>query len=127
MIFISRVLFFSKKGSERICGERSVSFSALFEKDPTFAGAWLGSRRFGIFLADVLRKTTRGYRVKRSSLEAIALDEKMLKRIATLVKRNVSSTGTWLRDAELKRRTRLDPNSAPAHFFSALLPLFAAS
>ena len=49
----------------------------------------------------------------------------MLRHIATLAKQNESWIGILPgEEAELERALELDPNSAPVHFFLALLPLF---
>src|SRR5207253_503759 len=62
---------------------------------------------------------------KAAALKAIALDEKDAEAHCYLGEaKRVLDWDLAGEDAELKRALQLDPNSAPAHFFSALLPLF---
>src|SRR5207249_1698832 len=62
---------------------------------------------------------------KEAALKAIALDEKDAEAHCYLSEaKRVLDWDLVGADAELQRALELDPNSAPAHFFSALIPLF---
>ncbi|PYL17676.1 MAG: hypothetical protein DMF41_13535, partial [Verrucomicrobia bacterium] len=78
------------------------------------------------FLADIYVKPLDAYATsKEAALKAIALDEKDAEAHCYLSEaKRVLDWDLDGQNAELKRALQLDPNSAPAHFFSALLPLF---
>src|SRR5437016_6074289 len=119
-------LFFSNKSSEEDL-RRALNFSQrVLEKDPTFARAWTGIAKVWYFLADVYVKPLEAYPAsKEAALKAIALDEKDAEAHCYLSEaKRVLDWDLVGADAELQRALELDPNSAPAHFFSALIPLF---
>ena len=119
-------LFFSNKSSEEDL-RRALSFlQRALEKDPTFSRAWTGIAKVWYFLADVYVKPLEAYPAsKEAALKAIALDEKDAEAHCYLSEaRRVLDWDLVGEEAELKRALELDPNSAPAHFFLALLPLF---
>ncbi len=91
-------LYFSNKSSDEDLRRALNFFQRAVEKDPTFARAWTGIAKVWYFLADVYVKPLEAYPLsKEAALKAIwRSTRKMLRRIATLVKPNVSSTGTWL-------------------------------
>ena len=106
---------------------RALSFfQRAVEKDPTFARAWTGIAKVWYFLADVYVKPLDAYPAsKEAALKAIALDEKDAEAHCYLSEaKRVLDWDLAGADAESKRALELDPNSAPAHFFSALLSLF---
>ena len=77
-------LFFSNKSSEADLRRALNFFQSALEKDPTFSRAWTGISKVWYFLADVYVKPLEAYPASReAALKAIALDEKMLRRIAT--------------------------------------------
>src|SRR5438477_777024 len=119
-------LFFSNKSSEEDLRRALSFFQRAVEKDPTFARAWTGIAKAWYFLADVYVKPLDAYPAsKEAALKAIALDEKDAEAHCYLSEaKRVLDWDLAGADAELKRAFELDPNSAPAHFFSALLPLF---
>ncbi len=119
-------LFFSNKGSEEDLRRALTFFQRAVEKDPIFARAWTGIAKVWYFLADVYVKPLEAYPAsKEAALKAIALDEKDAEAHCYLSEtKRVLDWDLAGADAELKRALQLDPNSAPAHFFSALLPLF---
>jgi eukaryotic-like serine/threonine-protein kinase len=119
-------LYFSNKGSEEDLRRALSFFQRAVEKDPTFARAWTGIAKVWYFLADVYVKPLDAYPAsKEAALKAIALDEKDAEAHCYLSEaKRVLDWDLAGADAELKRALELDPNSAPAHFFSALLPLF---
>ena len=119
-------LYFSNKGSEEDLRRALSFFQRAVEKDSTFARAWTGIAKVWYFLADVYVKPLDAYPAsKEAALKAIALDEKNAEAHCYLSEaKRVLDWDLAGADAELKRALELDPNSAPAHFFSALLPLF---
>src|SRR5437588_1478263 len=119
-------LFFSNKGSEENLRRALTFFKRAVEKDPTFARDWAGISKVWYFLADVYVKPLDAYPTsKEAALKAIALDEKDAEAHCYLSEaKRVLDWDLDGAEAELKRALELDPNSAPAHFFSALLPLF---
>ena len=119
-------LYFSNKSSEEDLRRALSFFQRAVEKDPTFARAWTGIAKVWYFLADVYVKPLDAYPAsKEAALKAIALDEKDAEAHCYLSEaKRVLDWDLAGADAELNRALELDPNSAPAHFFSALLSLF---
>src|SRR5438477_5520882 len=119
-------LFFSNKSSEEDLRRALSFFQGALERDPTFSRAWTGIAKVWYFLADVYVKPLEAYSAsKEAALKAIALDENDAEAHCYLSEaKRVLDWDLAAADAELKRALELDPNSAPAHFFSALLPLF---
>src|SRR6266550_3091746 len=119
-------LYFSNKSSEEDLRRALSFFQHAVEKDPTFARAWTGIAKVWYFLADVYIKPLDAYPAsKEAALKAIALDEKDAEAHCYLSEsKRVLDWDVAGAEAELNRALELDPNSAPAHFFSALLPLF---
>src|SRR5206468_3788637 len=106
---------------------RALSFfQRAVEKDPTFARAWTGISKAWYFLADVYVRPLDAYPAsKEAALKAIALDEKDAEAHCYLSEaKRVLDWDLAGADGELKRALELDPNSAPAHLFSGLHPLF---
>jgi TolB-like protein/Flp pilus assembly protein TadD len=119
-------LYFSNKGSEEDLRRALNFFHGAVEKDPTFGRAWTGIAKVWYFLADVYVKPLDAYPAsKEAALKAIALDEKDAEAHCYLSEaKRVLDWDLAGADAELKRALELDPNSAPAHLFSGLHPLF---
>ena len=119
-------LFFSNKSSEEDLRRALSFFQGALERDPTFSRAWTGIAKVWYFLADVYVKPLEAYSAsKEAALKAIALDENDAEAHCYLSEaKRVLDWDLDGQNAELKRALQLDPNSAPAHFFSALLPLF---
>ena len=119
-------LYFSNKGSEADLRRALSFFQRALEKDPTFSRAWTGISKVWYFLADVYVKPLQAYPLsKEAALKALALDEKDAEAHCYLSEaKRVLDWDLAGQEAELQRALQLDPNSAPAHFFSALLPLF---
>lgn len=119
-------LYFSNKGSEEDLRRALNFFQRAVEKDPTFSRAWTGIAKVWYFLADVYIKPLDAYPAsKEAALKAIALDEKDAEAHCYLSEaKRVLDWDLAGADAELKRALQLDPNSAPAHLFSGLHPLF---
>src|SRR5262249_7893656 len=119
-------LYFSNKSSEADLRRAINFFQRALEKDPTFARAWTGIAKCWHFLADVYVRPLEAYpALKEAATKAIALDEKDGEAYCYLSEaKRVLDWDLTGADAELKRALELDPNSAPAHFFSALVPLF---
>jgi eukaryotic-like serine/threonine-protein kinase len=119
-------LYFSNKGSEEDLRRALNFFQRAVEKDPTFARAWTGIAKVWYFLADVYVRPLDAYPAsKEAALKAISLDEKDAEAHCYLSEaKRVLDWDLAGADAELKRALQLDPNSAPAHLFSGLHPLF---
>ena len=119
-------LYFSNKSSEEDLRRALNFFLRALEKDPTFSRAWTGISKVWYFLADVYVKPLEAYPLsKEAALKALALDEKDAEAHCYLSEaKRVHDWDLAGEEAELNRALQLDPNSAPAHFFSALLPLF---
>src|SRR5437667_3138129 len=119
-------LYFSNKGTEEDLRRALSFFQRAVEKDPTFARAWTGIAKVWYFLADVYVKPLDAYPASNeAALKAIVLDEKDAEAHCYLGEaKRVLDWDLAAADAELNRALELDSNSAPAHFFSALLPLF---
>ena len=119
-------LYFSNKGSEEDLRRALSFFQRALEKDPTFSRAWTGISKVWYFLADVYVKPLEAYPIsKEAALKALALDEKDAEAHCYVSEaKRVLDWDLAGQNTELKRALQLDPNSAPAHFFSALLPLF---
>ena len=119
-------LYFSNKASEEDLRRALNFFQRAVEKDPKFARAWTGIAKVWYFLADVYVKPLDAYPAsKEAALKAIALDEKDAEAHCYLSEaKRVLDWDLAGADAELKRALQLDPNSAPAHLFSGLHPLF---
>jgi TolB-like protein len=118
-------LYFSNKGSEKDLREALNFFQRALEKDPTFGRAWTGIAKVWFFLADVYVRPLEAYPASRAAaLKAIELDEKDAEAHCYLGEaKRVLDWDLTGEEAELKRALQLDPNSAPVHFFLALLPL----
>src|SRR6266487_2939356 len=119
-------LYFSNRGSEEDLRKALSFFQRSLEKDPTFARAWTGIAKVWFFLADVYVKPLDAYpQSKAAALKAIALDEKDAEAHCYLGEaKRILDWDLPGEDVELQRALQLDPNSAPVHFFLALLPLF---
>jgi serine/threonine protein kinase len=119
-------LYFSNKASEEDLRRALSFFQRAVGKDSTFARAWTGIAKVWYFLADVYVKPLDAYPAsKEAALKAIALDEKDAEAHCYLSEaKRVLDWDLAGAEAELKRALELDSNSAPAHFFSALHPLF---
>jgi len=119
-------LYFSNKASEEDLRRALSFFQRAVEEDPTFSRSWTGIAKVWYFLADVYVKPLDAYPAsKEAALKAIALDENDAEAHCYLSEaKRVLDWDLEGADEELKRTLQVDPNSAPAHFFSGLHPLF---
>src|SRR5207237_3190862 len=119
-------LYYSNRGSEEDLRRALSFFQKAVDKDPNFSSAWTGIAKVWYFLAGVYVKPLDAYpQAKEAALKAISLDEKDAEAHCYLSEtRRVLDWDLTGADAELQRALQLDLNSATAHFFSALLPLF---
>ena len=119
-------LYFSNKGTEEDLRRALSFFQRAVEKDPTFSRAWTGIAKVWYFLSDVYVKPLDAYPLSRAAAtKAIELDEKDAEAHCYLSEaKRVLDWDLAGADAELKRALQLDTNSAPAHLFSGLHPLF---
>jgi serine/threonine-protein kinase len=119
-------LYFSNKSSEEDLRRALNFFQQALEKDPAFARAWTGVAKIWYLLGDVYVKPLDAYPAsKEAALKAIALDEEDAEAHCYLSEaKRILDWDLPGANAELKRALQLDPNSAPAHLFSGLHPLF---
>jgi serine/threonine-protein kinase len=119
-------LYFSNKSSEEDLRRALDFFQGAVEKDPTFARAWTGIAKVWYFLADVYVRPLDAYPASReAAMKALSLNEKEAEAHCYLSEtKRVLDWDLPGADAGLKRALQLDPNSAPAHLFSGLHPLF---
>jgi adenylate cyclase len=119
-------LYLSNKGSEKDLREGLTFFQRALEKDPKLSRAWTGIAKIWFYLADVYVKPLEAYPASRAAaLKAIELDEKDAEAHCYLGEaKRILDWDLPGEEAELERALQLDPNSAPVHFFLALLPLF---
>lgn len=119
-------LYFSNRAGEEDLRRALSFFQRALDKDPNFSSAWTGVARVWYFLGGVYVKPLDAYpKAKEAALKAIALDEKDAEAHCYLSEtKRILDWDLIGADAELQRALQLDPNSAPAHFFSALIPLF---
>ena len=119
-------LYLSNKGSEKDLREGLTFFQRALEKDPKLSRAWTGIAKIWFYLADVYVKPLEAYPASRAAaLKAIELDEKDVEAHCYLGEAiRILDWDLPGEERELERASQLDPNSAPVHFFLALLPLF---
>src|SRR5437762_2514078 len=119
-------LYLSNKGSEKDLREGLTFFQRALEKDPKLSRAWTGIAKIWFYLADVYVKPLEAYPASRAAaLKAIELDEKDAEAHCYLGEaKRILDWDLPSEETELERALQLDPNSAPVHFFLALLPLF---
>jgi serine/threonine protein kinase/thioredoxin-like negative regulator of GroEL len=119
-------LYLSNKGSEKDLREGLTLFQRALEKDPKLSRAWTGIAKIWFYLADVYVKPLEAYPASRAAaLKAIELDDKDAEAHCYLGEaKRILDWDLPGEEAELERASQLDPNSAPVHFFLALLPLF---
>ena len=119
-------LYYSNRGSQEDLERALGLFQRAVAKDPSFSNAWTGIAKIWYFLAGVYVKPLDAYpKAKKAALKAISLDENDAEAHCYLSEtKRVLDWDLTGADAELQRAIQLDVNSAPAHFFSALLPLF---
>jgi eukaryotic-like serine/threonine-protein kinase len=119
-------LYFSNKSSEEDLRRALNFFQGAVQKNPTFSRAWTGIAKVWYFLADVYVRPLEAYPLSReAALKAIALDARDAEAHCYLSEaKRVLDWDLAGADNELKRALQLDPNSAPAHLFSGLHPLF---
>ena len=116
-------LYFSNKSDEESLRKGLSLFQQALEKDANFARAWSGVAKAWYWLADAYVSPLEAYpKVKEAALRALALDEHnaeahcYLGDTKLIMDRDPSGE-----EAELKRALEIDPNSATAHLFMALL------
>jgi TolB-like protein/Flp pilus assembly protein TadD len=119
-------LYFSNKSSEEDLRRALSFFQRCLDNDPAFSRAWTGIAKVWYFLADVYVKPLEAYPlVREAAMKAIELDERDAEAHCYLSEaKRVLDWDLAGADAELTRARQLDPNSAPAHLFSGLHPLF---
>jgi adenylate cyclase len=116
-------LYFSNKSDEESLRKSLSLFQQALEKDPNFARAWTGIAKAWLWLADAYVRPLEAYpKVKEAALKALALDEHDAEAYSYLGEtKRILDRDLPGEEQELKRALEIDPNSAPAHLFMALL------
>jgi adenylate cyclase len=116
-------LYLSNKSDEESLRKSLSFFQRALDKDPNFARAWTGIAKAWLWLADAYVRPLEAYpKVKEAASRGLALDERDAEAHCYLgeTKRILDRDLTG-EERELKRALEIDPNSAPAHLFLALL------
>ncbi len=110
-------MFFSNKSTEEGLRKSLDLFQRSLEKDPNFAGAWIGVAKAWFWLADAYVKPLEAYpKVKDAATRALALDDRNAEAHAYLSDcLRVLDWDLAGEEAELKRALEIDPNSASTH------------
>jgi adenylate cyclase len=116
-------LYFSNKSDEESLRKSLNFFQRALDIDPNFARAWTGIARAWLWLADVYVRPLEAYpKMKEAASRALALDESDAEAHCYLGEaKRVLDRDLAGEEKELKRALEIDPNSAPAHLFMALL------
>jgi adenylate cyclase len=116
-------LYLSNKSDEESLRKSLSLFERALDIDPKFARAWTGIAKAWLWLADLYVRPLEAYpKVKEAASKALALDERdaeahcYLGETKRILDRDLAGE-----ERELKRALEIDPNSAPAHLFMALL------
>jgi adenylate cyclase len=116
-------LYLSNKSDEESLRKSLDLFQRALGIDPNFARAWTGIAKAWLWLADAYVRPLEAYpKVKEAASKALALDERdaeahcYLGETKRILDRDLSGE-----EEELTRALKIDPNSAPAHLFMALL------
>src|SRR5438094_9554547 len=119
-------LYLSNKGSEKDLREGFNFFQRALEKDSKLSRAWTGIAKVWLFLADVYVRPLEAYPASRAAaLKAVELDETDAEAHCYLGEAiRILAWDLPGEEREVEQALQLDPNSAPVHFFLALLPLF---
>src|ERR1043166_6702883 len=116
-------LYLSNKSDEESLRKSLNFFQRALGVDPNFARAWTGIAKAWLWLADAYVRPLEAYpKVREAQPRALALDERDAEAHCYLgeTKRILDRDLTG-EEKELKRDLEIDPNSAPAHLFMALL------
>jgi TolB-like protein/tetratricopeptide (TPR) repeat protein len=116
-------LYLSNKSDEESLRKSLSLFERALDIDPNFAHAWTGIAKAWLWLADAYVRPLEAYpRVKDAASRALALDERDAEAHCYLGEtKRILDHDLVGEEAELKRALEIDPNSAPAHLFMALL------
>jgi len=116
-------LYLSNKSDEESLRKSLSLFERALDIDSTFAHAWTGIAKAWLWLADAYVRPLEAYpRVKDAASRALALDERDAEAHCYLGEtKRILDHDLVGEEAELKRALEIDPNSAPAHLFMALL------
>ena len=116
-------LYFSNKSSEEDLRIGLAFFEQALAKDPKLGRAWTGIAKIWVWLSDAyIRPLEAMPRAESAARQAIALDDKDAEAHAYLSEgRRILSYDLKGEETELKKALQIDPNSAVAHLFMALL------
>ena len=116
-------LYFSNKSDEESLRKSLNFFQRALDIDPNFARAWTGIAKAWLWLADAYVRPLEAYpKAKEAASRALALDERDAEAHSYLGEtKRILDYDLAGEEKELKRALEIDPNSAPAHLFMALL------
>lgn len=116
-------LFFSNKSSEEDLRISLALFENALEKDATLGRAWTGIAKAWIWLADAYVRPVDAYpKAHAAAQKALAIDGGDAEAHAYLGEtKRILDFDLKGEETELKRALEIDPNSAVAHLFMALL------
>jgi len=116
-------LYFSNKSSEEDLRKSADLFQRALEKEPKLARAWTGIAKDWLWLADAYVKPLEAYpKTFDAARKALAIDDRDADAHAYLGEmKRVIDYDLKSEEAELNRALQIDPNSAVAHLFMALL------
>jgi TolB-like protein/Tfp pilus assembly protein PilF len=116
-------LYLSNKSDEESLRKSLTFFQRALDIDPSFARAWTGIAKAWLWLADLYVRPLEAYpKMKEAASRALALDERdaeahcYLGEAKRILNRDLAGE-----EKELRRALEIDPNSATAHLFMALL------
>ncbi len=116
-------VFFSNKSSESEMRKSLDFFQRALQKDPKMGRAWTGIAKDWVWLADAYVRPLEAYpKVQEAAIRALAIDERDAEAHVYLgeTKRILAYDLKGAR-GELERALQIDPNSAVAYLFMALL------
>jgi adenylate cyclase len=116
-------LYFSNKSSEEDLRKSADLFQRALEKEPKLGRAWTGIAKDWLWLADAYVKPLEAYpKTFDAARKALAIDDRDADAHAYLGEmKRVIDYDLKSEEAELNRALQIDPNSAVAHLFMALL------
>ncbi|MGI9088751.1 MAG: tetratricopeptide repeat protein [Chthoniobacterales bacterium] len=116
-------LYYSNKSDEESLRKALTLFEAALDKDPKFARAWTGIASVWNWLADSYVRPLEAYpAAKVAASKALALNPRDSEAHVWLGEaERVISYDYAAEQAELEQALKIEPNSAPAHMFLALL------
>jgi adenylate cyclase len=121
-LYLKGLYFSNKSSEENLCASLGL-FEKALEKDAKLGRAWTGIAKAWISLADAYARPLDAYsRAQAAAEKALVIDERDAEAHAYLGEaKRILAYDCKGEEAELKRALEIDPNSAVAHLFMALL------